>query len=216
MKRLRIFNESVDKFRKALKEDAAPQAKHKQLTFMIAAPGTGKSTFIKKNHPDAAVVSADHYFEDPKTGEYKFDPNKLVDAHAAAQAKANDLMSKGHHHVIVDNVNNEARHLRPYLKMAAKHGYTVHMQHLSAPIEQIRRRGVHFPKDEESAKRLLAMKTKADDFARSLHDLKKHPQPMKELDATGAFKSPGDKENGDNRDIYNLKYTINTVDTSEE
>jgi predicted kinase len=215
MKRLRIFNESVSRFN-ALQEAGETPAKRKQLTFMIAAPGTGKSTFIKKNHSNAAVVSADHFFEDPKTGEYKFDPKKIVDAHAAAQAKAADLMGKGHDHVIVDNTNTAAWQLKPYLKMAAKHGYDVHMQHLEAPLEQIRKRGVHFPKDDESAKRLAAMKAEADKFAKTLHGLKDHPQPMKALDDAGEFKAPWEKENGDNKDLHGLKHTVHTADTSEK
>lgn len=36
-----------------------------------------------KHFGNKVIVSADHYFEDPSTGEYRFDPSKLPQAHGA-------------------------------------------------------------------------------------------------------------------------------------
>lgn len=189
----------------------------KQLSFMVAAPGTGKSTHIKKNFPGAAVVSADHYFENPKTGKYNFDPKKIVDAHGYSQKMAEHHMSSGHPHVVVDNTNTAAWQLKPYLKMAAKHGYSVNMHHLTAPIEDLTAKDSSGKSLRQSHgvpdHAVTAMKKEADTFASRLHSLKDHPTPMKELDKAGEFKAPWEKENDDNSDIHHLKHTIKTFET---
>jgi len=200
-------------------EPSRPQKK--TLRFMVAAPGSGKSSHIVKHHPDAAVVSADKHPglygpSDKPGGTPSFNPKKLGDAHAHAQQQAAEHMAAGHPHVIVDNTNTAAWQLAPYLKKAKEHDYQVAISHVHAPLEQIRRRGVHFPKDKpKTAKddRLAGMKKEADGFAKKLHSLKDHPDPMKQLDKEGAFHAPwetGEKDGAPRQDhsyAHGLKMT---------
>jgi uridine kinase len=58
-------------------------------------PGSGKSTLTRKiaalyesEERKCVVCAGDDFFTDKITGEYKFDPNKLQEAHASAQNKA--------------------------------------------------------------------------------------------------------------------------------
>jgi len=206
---------------RALYEEDEPKAPQKKvLHFMVAAPGSGKSTHIAQNHPKAAVVSADKHPglygpPDKPGGTPSFDPSKLGEAHAHAQQKAAEHMAAGHPHVIVDNTNTAAWQMKPYLHHAAKHGYEVKTTHFHAPLDQIRKRGAHFPKDDESAKRLGGMKKEADDFAAKLHSLRDHPAPFKALDKEGAFKAPWEKEHDDNSALHGLKHSIQSIDTSD-
>jgi predicted kinase len=195
----------------------------KTLHFLVGAPGSGKST-VTSQHPDAHVASSDKHpglYTPSKTpgGVPDIDFKKLPEAHAAAQKSAADAMASGHPHVIVDNTNTAAWQVKPYLHHAAKHGYDVKFTHVTAPLDQIRARGKHFPREkpaEGQPDRLAAMKTDADGFAAKLKSLQKHPAPMKALDQEGAFKAPWEKEHDDNSALHGLKYSIHTVDTTEK
>lgn len=58
-------------------------------------PGSGKSTLSKKiasvyGQQKTIICSGDDFFVDSNTGEYRFNAEKLHDAHAMAQQKAHD------------------------------------------------------------------------------------------------------------------------------
>jgi len=201
------------------------RGRQKILRIMIAAPGSGKNTYIDKHYQGAAVVSADDHPglygpPDRPGGEPSFHTKHHVEAHTNAQKKADGHMAAGHPHVIVNNTNTTAWQAAPYLKLAAKHGYNVKMTHLSAPLEDIRARGTHIsrekpPKGEPD--KLAIMKNEADGFAKQLHSLKDHPAPMKVLDKEGAFHAPWEDEpekRQDHSNLHKLKHDIETIDTS--
>lgn len=48
----------------------------RNVIIMRGVPGSGKSTYVRNRYPEARVVSADRYFTDPATGEYRFDASK--------------------------------------------------------------------------------------------------------------------------------------------
>ena len=89
---------------------------------LCGASGSGKSTWASTNHPDAIVVSADHYFIGDD-GVYRFDPTKLGDAHGSclrhfvkfAQSMTTDT-------VIVDNTNTTLVEIAPYVAVARAYG----------------------------------------------------------------------------------------------
>jgi ABC-type dipeptide/oligopeptide/nickel transport system ATPase component len=65
--------------------------KSKIMFILRGLPGSGKSTLTKailNKYPASVVCSADLYFTNKQTGEYKHDINKLKDAHLTCQMNA--------------------------------------------------------------------------------------------------------------------------------
>ena len=98
--------------------------KNNYIVLMRGAPGSGKSTYLRNNYPDAVICSADVYFVNSK-GNYNFDPRKLGDAHNYCKFHFRKALEKGEPVVAVDNTNRTVRELAPYVEMAKYFGYTV-------------------------------------------------------------------------------------------
>ncbi|MBP9827687.1 ATP-binding protein [Patescibacteria group bacterium] len=86
--------------------------------------GSGKSTWIKNNQPQATVVSADHLFIQPD-GSYKFDQTRLGEAHQKCFKAFIEALQKGSELIIVDNTNVTAWEMSPYIIGARAFGATV-------------------------------------------------------------------------------------------
>jgi predicted kinase len=99
----------------------------KTLTIIRGCPNAGKTTFaeyMNKFNENMAICSADHYFEDPETGEYKFDASKLKEAHAACQQHAESEMQMGND-VVISNTNSQDWEMKYYEDLAEKYSYRV-------------------------------------------------------------------------------------------
>lgn len=127
--------------------------KRRELVIMRGPSGSGKSTYTKKHLSDAVVCSADHYFE--RDGEYKFDRTKLGAAHGYCKGKVQTEMKKGTPLLVVDNTNTQIREMKPYVKLARKHGYTVRFVRLETPVEVAAARNTHGV-PEEAVQRMAA------------------------------------------------------------
>jgi hypothetical protein len=183
---------------------------------MLAPPGAGKTTYVK-GLEGAKVASADPFFVNPSTGKYEFNGRRLGEAHEFSKATAEQFMQNGEHHVVVDNTNTTPWQVAPYLQMAVKYGYKVVFTHLTAPADQIQRRGLHFPKDPASLQRLKGIKADADNFAAMLHTLKDHLTPFKVIGQQLGFgSSKSSKTRLDLPELHNLRYSIETIDTSDK
>jgi len=96
------------------------------LILMRGVSGSGKSTLAEKicaEQSFAVIVSTDDYFV--VEGEYRFDPKKLGEYHAANVSRTEDAMVERCPCVIVDNTNTQAWEMKPYVELAVKHGYSV-------------------------------------------------------------------------------------------
>jgi NEDD4-binding protein 2 len=96
------------------------------LILMRGVSGSGKSTLAEKicaEQSFAVIVSTDDYFV--VEGEYRFDPKKLGEYHAANVRRTEDAMVERCPCVIVDNTNTQAWEMKPYVELAVKHGYSV-------------------------------------------------------------------------------------------
>lgn len=106
----------------------------KLAVILRGVSGAGKTTrakelmreFLEQNPGGLAhVCSADDFFVDPTTKEYKFEANKLAQAHAWCKGCAHTAMSLGADLVVVDNTNTRRWEYQPYLDMADLFGYEV-------------------------------------------------------------------------------------------
>lgn len=105
-----------------------------RVIIMQGVPGSGKSTFTSslKAGPNTqatvTVCSADHYFTDPVSGEYHFNPDGLGEAHASCMrafiAALRDARTIDDV-VIVDNTNITIDQMSPYYLVARAYGVPV-------------------------------------------------------------------------------------------
>lgn len=104
----------------------------KKLILMRGLPGSGKSTKAKELAGDGGqIFSTDDFFCMNTDGEYRFDGNKLGQAHSWNQRRSLEAMKIGIPIVVIDNTNTTLRELRSYtehISLAAQLGYTVSIE----------------------------------------------------------------------------------------
>jgi NEDD4-binding protein 2 len=113
-----------------------------KLILMRGVSGSGKSTMARKiteTQNLSVILSTDDFFV--VNGEYRFDPKKLGEYHAANVKRVDTAMGDECPCVIVDNTNTQAWEMKPYVELAEKHGYAVEI-HMPEPVdfEEIMRR----------------------------------------------------------------------------
>ncbi len=114
----------------------------KLIKILSAAPGSGKTTYIKNNFPDAVICSADHYFTD-EAGNYNFDINKLYQAHLTCQKKFFDALEQNAPLIIIDNTNTRIKEIREYAEPAKKANYEVEVIFIITPTHIAHQRNTH-------------------------------------------------------------------------
>ncbi len=124
------------------------------LILIRGLPGSGKSTLAKKIIEDGradpehqehyACFEADMYFHERKegdpighgSGEYKFDPKKIGDAHAWCQHETKRRLSQGIN-VIVSNTFTTKWELEPYVKMAKELGAKIEIMETKGNFQNV-------------------------------------------------------------------------------
>jgi predicted kinase len=99
----------------------------KTLALLRGIPGSGKSTLAKSlSNPNTGHIEADMYFVDNETGEYRFEPTKLKNAHNWCQDVVETWMGEfGYDSIIVSNTFTQGWEMKPYYELAEQYGYTV-------------------------------------------------------------------------------------------
>jgi predicted ABC-type ATPase len=93
------------------------------------ASGAGGSSLARTLYdmsPESIICEADDYFID-WTGEYKFDPNKLGQAHEYCKNRFVLAIEDGAPLIICSNTNTTPKEYQFYLDKAIEAGYIVHM-----------------------------------------------------------------------------------------
>lgn len=99
----------------------------KHLFILRGIPGAGRTTLAHIMAP-AAVASADDYFI--LGGEYKYDRDKLPEAHAYCFSRISDFMRSGVERVAVYNTFVNPKRLEQYIQLAKRYGYWYHILHV--------------------------------------------------------------------------------------
>lgn len=93
------------------------------MVIIRGIPGTGKSTLARKYVAlGYKHYEADMFFE--QTGEYKFDPARIGDAHAWCRANVRSAMKRGRD-VVVSNTFTRKWEYEDYIKLAQLFDYVV-------------------------------------------------------------------------------------------
>lgn len=99
-----------------------------KLTIIRGLPGSGKTTMANKIAGEGdAVVAADDFFS--MSGEYRFSPNKLGEAHSWCQEEARKALTEGRD-VVVHNTFSTRWEMEPYLKMGEEVGADIEVLNL--------------------------------------------------------------------------------------
>lgn len=106
---------------------AAKGRERKQVIILSGISGSGKSTYANKLFCEfegaVAIVSADYYFSN-SSGEYKFDPALIGEAHGGCfKDYIQTLQETGFSLVIVDNTNLSIEEIAPYVWGAQAYGW---------------------------------------------------------------------------------------------
>jgi len=94
------------------------------LLLLRGLPGSGKSTLAKALvGGEGFHAEADQFFV--VGGEYKFQADKLKQAHEWCQSLVQDWMFLNHPLVVVSNTFTQEWEMEPYFRMAERFGYRV-------------------------------------------------------------------------------------------
>ena len=133
----------------------------KKVIIMRGCSGSGKSTWIRNNYPDATVVSADRCSIDDE-GVCGFDATGVGEAHNQCLRKFVGLCEQNDYGVIiVDNTNIQVYEITPYYRIAEAFGWEVEIVCLMVHPDIAFKRNIHNVPEEiihKMARNLLEVK----------------------------------------------------------
>jgi len=100
--------------------------KEKILYLIRGLPGSGKSTLANRLGNNKHI-EMDMYFA--MTGTYKFDPDKLKEAHEWCRQQCQAMMEAQETSVAISNTFTQMWEIVPYQKLAEQFGYDIFVIH---------------------------------------------------------------------------------------
>ena len=121
--------------------------------------GSGKSTLADDlliAYPNGVAVSTDNFWLTP-TGEYKFDPRKLKEAHQWCFDQFRMAVAADFKEIILDNTNIRVAHFEKYVEYAETYGYTVIVISISPDsVDNLVERQAHGVPEDTIARGIVA------------------------------------------------------------
>ena len=114
----------------------------KEVIIMRGAPGSGKTTYLKKEYPQAFICSADQYFIGID-GKYKVKLNELQKAHDYSRNAFKAAILNNINIIAVDNTNIMIKHFQSYIKLAEAYGYEVKIIRIEIDAKIAFERNIH-------------------------------------------------------------------------
>ncbi len=128
----------------------------KQIKIMRGIPGSGKTHYQEKHFKDATVCSADRYFIDSISGEFRFNPEELTQAHMYCWSKFVHAVKQGRECIVVDNCNIALWEISPYFTHGRNYDYEIEIISMRCDVEVALARHIH--SNPEHNIRSLAMR----------------------------------------------------------
>jgi predicted kinase len=135
-----------------------------KATIMMGIPGSGKTTFLREQRPDARVCSADYFFEDDE-GNYEWRREDIGLAHEQCLRNWMRLCAEGQADIACDNTNTVSETISIYIATARAYEHDVEVIAMtSRHIDDCVEHGLHnVPrKSTEQMGRKLAKSLNAD------------------------------------------------------
>ena len=97
------------------------------LYILRGVSGSGKTTLANtlSNLPNTVPIATDDFWYILGRGEYKFDRNRLGEAHDWCKERVDFIMKFFHKDIVLHNTNTTEGEIQPYLDLAYKYGYRV-------------------------------------------------------------------------------------------
>jgi predicted kinase len=132
----------------AIIDNQPPPAITGRLTIMVGPPGSGKSTIAHSWRGDGEygpphILSADDFFMDPETREYRFDIARIGEAHASCLRAAVEAFQRGVGFVVIDNTGGSIAEMAPYVALGMAYGYEIEVVRVRCIVEVAAARNVH-------------------------------------------------------------------------
>jgi len=120
-------------------------AQQKTLYIMRGLPGSGKSTLSEHLGEGGVILASDDFFM--VDGEYRFDKDKLKEAHPWNWGRVENAMKQHISPIVADSTNVESWEMRPYVELALKYGYNIEIKEPQTPwkfnAEELAKRNTH-------------------------------------------------------------------------
>jgi predicted kinase len=103
---------------------------------MVGATGSGKSGWIRENHPDTVTICQDDYYYD-SDGNYEFEKEKTAPAIRSMMCEFIEHMQGVHgihgDDIIIDSKNVSDAEIAPWILVAQAHDYIVRIVAMDTP-----------------------------------------------------------------------------------
>jgi predicted kinase len=117
-------------------------ASSREVVIVRGISGSGKTTYVAEELPDAFVISSDALYVDRK-GDYKFQRRRVGEVHEKCLTEFRAALGRREQLIAIDKCNLSWAAIKPYVQLATEHGYKVSVVTIACDVDTAFRRNVH-------------------------------------------------------------------------